>query len=96
MFIDGYAAGVFFLILVFSFGLYSSEKQSAIRLEKAAGLSFYLSVTVALIWLVKGMADISDLERFGVTVAFSLLLTLYCSAVKAITLLITRFAVTSK
>ncbi len=96
MFIDGYAAGVFVLVFVLSFGFYSGEKQLAMRLEKAAGLSFYLSITAALIWLVRGLADLSDLERFGATVAFSLLLMLYCSAAKAITLLVARFAVTSK
>ena len=78
-------------ILIFSIILYYKIARTSNGIDKIASLTFYISLSVSLIYIVRALTYFEGVALFGPALAFSLLLLFYASSLKMLAMIFCRF-----
>lgn len=78
-------------ILIFSIILYYQIARTSKGVDKIASLTFYISFSVSLMYIVHALTYFKGVALFGPELAFSLLLLFYASSLKMFTMIFCRF-----
>ncbi len=90
IFMDFNALVAFSVIVIVSFFVYFKEDQKLNQFDKMTVLSFYLALTTSLVWTVAFLSDISDPKSIGPKLSFSLMLMIYMTVLRALSVILLR------
>lgn len=91
MFIDFHAVIAIALIMGVLFALFRREAMSPDGIDRITGFSFYLSLSVSIVWFAYTLSRISGTTELGKPLSFCLFLLLYATIVRLAAFLVIRF-----